>query len=195
MNFSRRYRIHRFLLLAYVSNMATASSSKNLKQLLTYDIWIGGGAFGEVFGPCSWNGETCAVKRLFAKDDDCEKLEKERKACDKWMSLHHQNLVTVYDVIFESRTLFIVMEYGSGGSLRSALQRCTSALSGQLLTNWGIQIAQGMAYLHQNKIVHRDLKSHNGKFIIYIFLTYAFVSSACIAVGLCDAIFHSPCYL
>lgn len=119
-----------------------------------------------MFGPCLWEDWICAIKRRMCRAMD--NVEKEYEACKMWMSLSHRNLVTVYDVSFEPPALYIVMEYGYGGSLRSVLERCTSALPPQVLTDWGIQVAEGMAYLHCKNLVHRDLKSANSEFIYCI---------------------------
>ena len=140
--------------------MATTNENKKFIQLITTNNFIGKGNFGEVHGPCVWKKKICAVKRRSCGELD--KCKKEYEACKKWMSLCHKNLVTVYDVSFEPPALYIAMEYGSGRSLRSVLGKCSSALPEQILTDWSIQIARGMAYLHGKMIVHRDLKSSNG---------------------------------
>ena len=50
------------------------------------------------------------------------------------------------------------MEYCPFGQLYETL-RTGKEITPSLLVNWARQIADGMAYLHSHKIIHRDLKS------------------------------------
>ncbi|KAK8392738.1 hypothetical protein O3P69_014877 [Scylla paramamosain] len=55
------------------------------------------------------------------------------------------------------------MEYARGGSLTRVLQQ-RKVIGPSVLTDWAIQIARGMNYLHSHapvRIIHRDLKSSN----------------------------------
>lgn len=52
----------------------------------------------------------------------------------------------------------IIMEYCPYGQLYDIL-RTVDKLPPRLLFDWSRQIANGMAYLHSHKIIHRDLKS------------------------------------
>lgn len=52
----------------------------------------------------------------------------------------------------------IVMEYCSQGQLYEVLRNGRQITANQLI-DWARQIADGMNYLHQFKIIHRDLKS------------------------------------
>ena len=145
---------------------------KIFKQIASGNLFIGKGASGEVYGPCIWKSKTYAIKkRMFSTDTTKVYIEKVLGVCEKWKSLDHRNLITVYEVSFDSPALYILMEYAAGGSLQVVLKRCTSDLPLEILKNWGAQIVEGMAYLHRKDIVHRDLKSPNSKF--YAFLIFS----------------------
>ena len=55
----------------------------------------------------------------------------------------------------------MVTEYMALGSLKTVLADRSRALSWSLRTRIAAQVADGMAYLHSLKIVHRDFKSDN----------------------------------
>src|SRR6218665_3828819 len=144
---------------------------KNFKEFVSDDIFIGKGTFGEVYGPYEWNGKTCAIKKRWITKED---KEGQMSACRKMMSLHHNNLIAVYEVSLELPAIYALMEYASGGSLREVLSACKTDLPLDTMKDWGIQIAGGMAYLHENSIVHRDLKSPNSKYNAYYYYYYYF---------------------
>jgi serine/threonine-protein kinase len=66
-------------------------------------------------------------------------------------SLHHPNLVRVYDIVEIDGLPCIVMELVEGGTLAD----------GRLSLDEAAQIADGVAYAHAQGIVHRDLKPGN----------------------------------
>jgi hypothetical protein len=73
--------------------------------------------------------------------------------------LHHENLVSIVDVGIAARaTPFLVMELVEGGSMEDRRDRFGEV-------SWALpvlrQIASGLAALHANHVVHRDLKPGN----------------------------------
>jgi len=81
-------------------------------------------------------------------------------------SLNHTNIVGYKEAFFEeeTRTLNIVMEFADDGDLESKIQKCIKnkvPFSEKEIWNCLIQIIQGLKYLHENKVMHRDLKCAN----------------------------------
>ena len=82
--------------------------------------------------------------------------------------LHHPNVTEYYENFLQDKAMVIVMEYAAGGTLYDLLD--TKARAGQHLEEEEVahlfaQIVLAMQYVHQNQILHRDIKSQN------IFLT------------------------
>ena len=82
-------------------------------------------------------------------------------------SLAHPNIVAYLGstVIMSERKLLIFMEFASGGSLMSVLERYRSdtspGLPVDIVSRYTQHVLHGLAYLHSLKIVHRDLKPAN----------------------------------
>lgn len=55
----------------------------------------------------------------------------------------------------------IVMEYMENGSLEDLLNREKVPISREDVVQISLDVANGLIYLHQRKIIHRDLKSAN----------------------------------
>ncbi len=75
------------------------------------------------------------------------------------VKLEHPNIVTVYDVGDDDGQPYFVMRYMKGGSLADRIK--TGRL--YLLETAGIveKVAKGLAYAHQQGLIHRDLKPDN----------------------------------
>ena len=166
--------VHNYFLQIYEMESTIESFiEKIFKQIASGNLFIGKGDSGEVYGPCVWKSKTYATKkRMFSTDTTKVYIEEVLGVCEKWKSLDHRNLITVYEVSFDSPTLYILMDAPPRESLQVVLKRYSLFdLPLEILKNWGAQIVEGMAYLHRKDIVHRDLKSPNSKF--YAFLIFS----------------------
>ena len=81
-------------------------------------------------------------------------------------SLNHPNIIGYKEAFFDdtTQTLNIVMEYADDGDIQSKIkinQRKRLLFSESTIWNFLLQILHGLNYLHENKIMHRDLKSAN----------------------------------
>lgn len=74
--------------------------------------------------------------------------------------LSHPNIVTIYDVGKSGDVAYIAMEFLQGKELRDILNEVKSLPVGQIL-DFVSQVASGIAYAHENGIVHRDVKPSN----------------------------------
>ena len=150
----------------YSTNPNEKPSNINLKTQ-TIDQFIlgqklGQGTFGLVrLATHILTGEKVAVKILdkekVLQESDKNRLEREIKILK---ILRHPNIVHLYNVIQNSTSIFLIMEYISGKELFDYI-----VLKKRLQENEACkfyqQIISGIEYLHKLKIVHRDLKPEN----------------------------------
>jgi len=129
---------------------------------------IGRGATGVVYlGRDPKIGREVAIKTLaFSQFDDDEldtfkaRFGREAEAAGR---LSHPNIVTVYDVGEEKDLAFIAMDYAPGRTL-AAYTTPRALLPVPEVLQVLAQVAEALAYAHEQGIVHRDIKPAN---IIY----------------------------
>ncbi|KAI0820321.1 Pkinase-domain-containing protein [Trametes gibbosa] len=122
---------------------------------------IGRGQFGAVYRALNLNtGQMVAVKRIRLeglKEDEISQLMKE---VDLVKSLSHPSIVKYEGMARDEDTLNIVLEYAENGSLGQTL-KAFGKLNERLVANYVVKILEGLHYLHQNDVVHCDLKAAN----------------------------------
>jgi len=74
--------------------------------------------------------------------------------------LTHDHIVKIYDLEERYRTLFIIMEYLRGDSLKDMIAHLR-AIPPKLAAKFLVQICAALAYAHQCGIIHRDINPSN----------------------------------
>ncbi|TKY75293.1 Serine/threonine-protein kinase HT1 [Spatholobus suberectus] len=75
--------------------------------------------------------------------------------------IQHKNVVKFVGACTKPPNLYLVTEYMSGGSMFDFLHKQKTVLTLPSLLKVAIDVSEGMKYLHQNDIIHRDLKAAN----------------------------------
>ena len=123
---------------------------------------IGAGAYGRVFmGMNELTGGLIAIKEMVFTQDN----EKEMKSLQREVSLMrkfaHPNIVAYLGTeVGDANTLYIFTEWVPGGSLQSLLNKF-GRFKESVVQNYTLQMLKGLKYLHENGVVHRDIKGSN----------------------------------
>ncbi len=92
--------------------------------------------------------------------DDEEYVERFRREARAVAQLSHPHIVTVIDRGEDSGQQFIVFEYVDGENLKQLVER-TGPLPARRAVELALEIAEGLAFAHENGLVHRDVKPQN----------------------------------
>src|SRR5690554_6153462 len=76
------------------------------------------------------------------------------------LSLNHPNIVKVYETGEAENTGFIAMEYLPNGTLKDFIQK-EYPVDLNKIKKFSLQICEGIKEIHNNGIIHRDLKTNN----------------------------------
>ncbi|XP_030049739.1 cyclin-dependent kinase 16 isoform X1 [Microcaecilia unicolor] len=74
--------------------------------------------------------------------------------------LKHANIVTLHDIIHTEKCLTLVFEY-LDKDLKQYMEDCRNVISLHNVKLFLFQLLRGLAYCHQRKVLHRDLKPQN----------------------------------
>ncbi|XP_057857223.1 mitogen-activated protein kinase kinase kinase YODA [Cryptomeria japonica] len=125
---------------------------------------LGSGTFGHVYvGFNNESGEMCAMKEVTLFSDDSKSKDSVKQLGQEiamLSHLRHPNIVQYYGSEMVDDTLYIYLEYVSGGSIHQLLREY-GQFGEPAIRSYTRQILAGLAYLHDLNTVHRDIKGAN----------------------------------
>ncbi|XP_041447175.1 microtubule affinity regulating kinase 2 S homeolog isoform X7 [Xenopus laevis] len=105
-------------------------------------------------------GKEVAVKIIDKTQLNSSSLQKLFREVRIMKVLNHPNIVNLFEVIETEKTLYLVMEYASGGEVFDYLVAHGRMKEKEARAKFR-QIVSAVQYCHQKLIVHRDLKAEN----------------------------------
>ncbi len=137
-----------------------SSSASNVNMRWQQGNFVGGGTFGSVYAAMNLDsGHLMAVKEIRLQDPSliptiAGQIKDEMGVLEV---LDHPNIVSYHWIEVHRDKFYIFMEFCSGGSLAGLLEHGRIE-DEQVIMVYALQLLEGLAYLHESGIVHRDIK-------------------------------------
>nr|ACN34809.1 unknown [Zea mays] len=126
---------------------------------------LGSGTFGCVYEATNRHtGALCAMKEVNIIPDDAKSAEslKQLEQEVKFLSqFKHENIVQYYGSDIIEDRFYIYLEYVHPGSINKYVKQHYGAMTESVIRNFTRHILRGLAFLHGQKIMHRDIKGAN----------------------------------
>ena len=120
---------------------------------------LGTGSFGSVYEAKNTIFQNIVAMKVINKDPNNALDEQEiRNEIDILKKLSHPNIVKIYEFYVSNSHYYIVTEFCRDGELFSYIK---NKYSERQLAVLFYQVFSGLWYLHDNKILHRDIKLEN----------------------------------
>ncbi|PSR88327.1 MAP3K epsilon protein kinase [Actinidia chinensis var. chinensis] len=137
--------------------------SKTLDNKYMLGDEIGKGAYGRVYkGLDLENGDFVAIKQVSLENIAQEDLNIIMQEIDLLKNLNHKNIVKYLGSLKTKTHLHIILEYVENGSLANIIKpNKFGPFPESLVVVYIAQVLEGLVYLHDQGVIHRDIKGAN----------------------------------
>ncbi|PKU75336.1 MAP3K epsilon protein kinase 1-like [Dendrobium catenatum] len=137
--------------------------SKTLYDKYMLGDEIGKGAYGRVYkGLDLENGDFVAIKQVSLENISQEDLNIIMQEIDLLKNLNHKNIVKYLGSLKTKTHLHIILEYVENGSLANIIKpNKFGPFPESLVAVYISQVLEGLVYLHEQGVIHRDIKGAN----------------------------------
>lgn len=137
--------------------------SKTLYDKYMLGDEIGKGAYGRVYkGLDLENGDFVAIKQVSLENISQEDLNIIMQEIDLLKNLNHKNIVKYLGSVKTKTHLHIILEYVENGSLANIIKpNKFGPFPESLVAVYISQVLEGLVYLHEQGVIHRDIKGAN----------------------------------
>jgi hypothetical protein len=159
------------------SKLYEETTTRKVKKLYAMQKKIGEGGYGKVYvAKCkdkNLKPSLVAIKVMEHNSGDAKSKRTNLRELLYLSRLKHKNIVQMYrSYLVDNSSLWLVLEYMEGGTLREASKACI--FDEDEIAFCGYEILLAVAFMHEHGCVHRDIKSHNvmmtGKGYVLLFL-------------------------
>jgi serine/threonine protein kinase len=140
------------------------SQQNNGRKIGSYEIEdeLAQGGMGVVYRARQSALERMVVLKRLRRDlaEEATHAERFLREAQAAATVHHQNVVAVYDCFSWRGEQFIAQEYVDGADLATVLEK-TQRIAPRIVGLLGLELARGLEEIHARAFVHRDLKPAN----------------------------------
>lgn len=143
--------------------MSAFHKPKTLDNKYIFGDEIGKGAYGRVYkGLDLENGDFVAIKQVSLENIAQEDLNIIMQEIDLLKNLNHKNIVKYLGSLKTKAHLHIILEYVENGSLANIIKpNKFGPFPESLVVVYIAQVLEGLVYLHEQGVIHRDIKGAN----------------------------------
>ncbi|XP_070024090.1 serine/threonine-protein kinase STY8 [Nicotiana tabacum] len=129
-------------------------------RLLKFENKVASGSFGDLYKG-TYCSQEVAIKVLKPEHLNMDMVKEFSQEVFIMRKIRHKHVVQFIGACTRPPNLCIVTEFMSRGSIYTFLHKQRGAFKLPTLLKVAVDVSKGMSYLHQNNIIHRDLKTAN----------------------------------